>query len=212
MKCPFTRDSRFLFIGDSITDRRRREDPEGLGFGFVRLIAQWILASRPGSAPQILNRGTNGHKITDLEGRWDEDVLSLKPDLVSVKIGVNDVWHSLDREIPCGTPLERYRSTYAGCLERLRQALPSCRIVLCEPSGIWAPANEKGNALLQPYIAAVADLAKEYDAVALVPFYQTLKKAKETRPEAPWLLDGVHPAPLGDTLLARTWLEEMDLL
>src|SRR3989442_15766615 len=87
--------TRLLFIGDSITDCGRREDPEAVGSGFVRGIRDWLRAADPANAPIVINHGVSGNKITDLQKRWQRDVIDQAPDVVSVMIGINDVWHGL---------------------------------------------------------------------------------------------------------------------
>src|ERR1700712_5153447 len=85
----------YLFIGDSITDVGRRDEPEGLGNGYVRLIRDYLYAKDPVKAPRVINTGISGNRVTHLQKRWKEDVLDHAPDVVSIKIGINDVWHNL---------------------------------------------------------------------------------------------------------------------
>jgi acyl-CoA thioesterase-1 len=211
MALPLARDSRWVFIGDSITDARRSQCPEGMGGGYVRFIRDWLLAAYPAAAPEILNRGISGNKITDLANRWKSDVLDLQPALVSIKIGINDVWHGLrpDRE---GTSLETYREVYHSLLVELREAYPKATVVLCEPSVIWPPAPEQGNAALQPYVQAVRELAEMFSVRALVPLHGAFNQAREKRPDIDWTYDGVHPGSAGHTLIARSWLAALGLL
>ena len=211
MALPLTRDSRWIFIGDSITAAGRFHCPEGMGSGYVRFIRDWLLASYPAAAPEILNRGISGNKVTDLAARWKTDVLDLQPALVSIKIGINDVWHGLrpDRQ---GTSLEAFREIYQSLLSDLRQACPNVVIVLCEPTVIWPPAPEEGNATLQPYVQAVHELAEKSSARAVVPLHGVFNQARDKRPEIPWTSDGVHPGSAGHTLIARSWLAALGLL
>ncbi len=133
MAIRFERDTRLLFVGDSITDCNRREDPDELGQGYVRLVADHLAAADPSRAPKVLNRGISGDKVPDLERRWQRDVLDLNPDVLSVFIGINDVWHGLvpDRQ---GCSLPDYIAAYQRILTSARAALPKLRLVLCEPS------------------------------------------------------------------------------
>ncbi len=211
MALSFSRDARWIFIGDSITDAGRFQCPEGMGGGYVRLVRDWLLASHPGSAPEVVNRGISGNKVTDLQARWDEDVLAHQPSLVSIKIGINDVWHGLkpDRQ---GVDIETFREVYAEILQRTKASCPDAVIVLCEPSVIWPPAPAEGNAALQPYVAATKALAEDFDARALVPLHKAFQQAREDRPEIPWAPDGVHPGSSGHMLIARTWLASLGLL
>ena len=108
MALTLSREARWVFIGDSITDCGRRECPELIGNGYVRVIRDWLRAARPATAPEVINAGISGNKIGDLQGRWDEDVLALQPELVSIKIGINDVWHGLGGN-QNGTPLDKFK-------------------------------------------------------------------------------------------------------
>ncbi|HNT37132.1 MAG TPA: SGNH/GDSL hydrolase family protein, partial [bacterium] len=165
------RNDKLLFIGDSITDCGRRNDPEGMGSGYVRMIRDWLLASQPADAPIVLNKGIGGHKVTDLEARWQTDVLDEKPDILSIKIGVNDVWHAY-AATPSGVTPGRYASVFQSILKQVRENLPNCRIVLCEPSIIWPPAPEGANEAMKPYLQSVHVLAQEFNAVCVVPLHK----------------------------------------
>ncbi|MGF1634518.1 MAG: SGNH/GDSL hydrolase family protein [Phycisphaerae bacterium] len=205
----FTRDDRLLFIGDSITDCGRNNDPEHLGQGYVRLVRDALLARDPAAAPQIINRGTNGHRVPDLAERWDRDVIAADPTVVSIKIGINDVWRQLDTP-GLGVPIEDYTATYAGLLERTRTALPGAKLVLCEPSVIWpraSPTPTRGNELLQPYVHAVRALGEQFGVAAVVGLHGAFVSARSARPEVDWAPDGVHPSPVGHMLIAHTWLK-----
>ena len=85
MALPLSRDSRWIFIGDSITDAGRRQCPEEVGTGYVRDVRDWLRASIPGRAPQVLNKGISGNTISDLRRRWESDVIAHEPQLVSDK-------------------------------------------------------------------------------------------------------------------------------
>ena len=197
--------TRLLFIGDSITDCDRRNDPEHLGHGYVRLLRDWLCASRPASAPVVINRGISGNKMPDLQRRWQRDVIDEQPDALSVFIGINDVWHGLipDRN---GTEIGNFLAGYRDILTRTRASLPSCRIILCEPSVIWPPVHDEGNAKLQPFVAAVREMAQEFHATCVVPLHGAFNAALDANPRISWTADGVHPTSTGHMLIARTWL------
>ena len=210
---PLRTDAHWLFIGDSITDCGRREDEDGLGGGYVRIIRDWLLARSPADAPAVLNRGIGGNTIRDLDARWQADVIDEKPDVVSVKIGINDVWRQLDGKAP-GVPLEEFVATYDRLISRTIEALPGVKIVLCEPSVISPPQPAKGNEMVLPYAMSIRELAtKHREHVAFhVPLHGVCKEAEAQRPDVVWWPDGVHPTSAGHALLARTWLSEAGLL
>lgn len=92
---------RFVLIGDSITEwgRPRAGTPgydTALGHGYVARVAVGLREQWPGQPVEVLNRGVGGHTVRDLAARWDEDVLQLRPDWLSVMIGINDVWRFFD--------------------------------------------------------------------------------------------------------------------
>ncbi|MGN6726817.1 MAG: SGNH/GDSL hydrolase family protein [Tepidisphaeraceae bacterium] len=202
----------FLFIGDSITDAGRRADPEQIGNGYVRLIRDYLYAKDPAKAPRVINVGTGGHKVTDLAKRWKDDVLDHNPDVVSIKIGINDVWHGLDKNINAGVPIEQFVEMYHVILRQLQAVVPKAKVVLCQPTVIEPPAPQQGNAALQPYVRAVGELRREFAAAAVVPLHAAFVNAKRMRPDIAWTPDGVHPSSAGHMLIARTWLAETGLL
>jgi acyl-CoA thioesterase-1 len=211
MALPLSRDSRWIFIGDSITDSGRRQCPEAVGSGYVRDVRDWLRASVPALAPQVLNKGISGNTISDLQRRWEVDVIACEPQLVSIKIGINDVWHGLTGAGE-GTSIEKFREIYADILGRFRTAYPEATIVLCEPSVIWPPAPAEGNQMLEPYVEAIRDAAVDFGVRDVVPLHRIFEKAGSERPDIEWAPDGVHPSPSGHMLIARSWLACLGLL
>ncbi len=211
MAITLTRDSRLLFIGDSITDCGRRECKEGIGSGYPRLVRDYLRAKNPDTAPTVLNTGISGNRVTHLQERWQADVIDLRPDVLSIKIGINDVWHHLGGKNE-GVPIDRYITVYRQILSQLRNSLPKCELVLCEPSVISPPAPADGNEALKPYVRAVNDLAEEFRASAVVPLHGLFLDAERQRPDIAWTTDGVHPTSSGHMLIARAWLNAAGLL
>lgn len=205
---PVTFDSRtkLLFAGDSITDAGRLQDPEGIGFGYVRLIRDYLRANKPQTAPQVMNVGISGNKVTDLADRWERDVLRQTPDVLSIMIGVNDVWHGL-QDAHAGTPVEEFRRIYGQILQQVRDRLGDCAIVLSEPTVIDSPVHANGKELLAPYVKAVRELGDQFNAVAIIPIHSAFVMAMKARPDIQWTTDGVHPTSTGHMLIARAWLE-----
>ncbi len=126
-----------LFQGDSITDAgRNRGAPDAnsfaaLGTGYAWLAAAQLLIDRPNDGLKIFNRGVSGNKVFQLADRWQADCLDLKPNVVSILIGVNDIWHTLNGEYD-GT-VAKYADDYQALVKRTRNALPEVRLVICEP-------------------------------------------------------------------------------
>jgi lysophospholipase L1-like esterase len=182
------------------------QDPEEVGFGYVRLIRDYLRAAKPQNAPQVINMGISGNKITDLADRWEHDVIRKIPDVLSIKVAINDVWHGL-QDVHAGVPADEFRRIYAQLLQQVRDRLPECTIVLCEPTVIDAPVHERGNEFLAPYIKAIRELGEEFDVSAIIPLHGAFVIATKQRPDIQWTTDGVHPTSSGHMLIARTWLE-----
>ena len=211
MAIPLTRDAKLLSTGDSITDCGRRDCPESIGSGYPRLVRDYLRAKDPENAPEVLNTGIGGNKVSDLAARWQADALDLRPDVLSIKIGINDVWHGLG-DSRFDLPVEQFIQTYQLILDQVRKSLPQCAIVLCEPSVISAPQPQRGNELLKPVIRAVHDLAEQFRASAVVELHQPFLDAMRLRPDISWAPDGVHPGSSGHMLIARQWLAATGLL
>ncbi len=212
MAISIDRNTRLLFIGDSITDCGRRECKEQIGSGYPRIVRDYLRAKDPENAPEVINTGISGNKVTDLANRWQRDVLDLKPSVLSIKIGINDVWHGLRKDNPSGVPIDQYIKTYRSILDQVRKTLPECAIVLCEPSVISPPAPAGGNEALKPYVRAVHMLGEEFRASAVVELHDPFLEAMRLRPDIEWAPDGVHPSSSGHMLIARQWLMATGLL
>ncbi|MBM0257766.1 SGNH/GDSL hydrolase family protein [Micromonospora sp. 4G55] len=184
-----------LFAGDSVTDCGRREDPAGLGDGYVRRIAATL-----SSEAHWLNRGISGDRSRDLRERWDRDVLAARPTIVSVLVGVNDTWRRYDSDDP--TPAADFEANYRALLEPL--AADRVGLVLIEPFLLPVRAEQvPWRDDLEPKIAVVRSLAREYGA-ALVPADTALNALGDAAGLTP---DGVHPSHRGHQVLATLWLE-----
>ncbi|HZR42333.1 MAG TPA: SGNH/GDSL hydrolase family protein [Ktedonobacteraceae bacterium] len=193
-----------LFQGDSITDAGRdRQDPDGLGNGYAMMAAAWFQALYPEKGVRFINRGISGNRAKDLRDRWGKDCLELQPTWVSIMIGINDTWRRYDSHDP--TPLEEYAATYRAILEDVRKKL-AARLMLCEPFVLPVPADRVNwREDLDPKIAVVRQLAREYQAI-LVPLDGIFAQAATQREPAFWAHDGVHPSAAGHALIAQSWL------
>jgi len=203
-----TASSKMLFIGDSITDCGWKNDHEQIGDGYVRIVRDYLLAKDPANAPAIINRGISGNKIPDLQGRWKRDALDLNPDLVSIYIGINDVWHGL-RDDRMGCDIVAYK---AGYRDILRQIPAGTKIILCDPSVLWIDEDGSADKMLEPYIGVVREMAGEFHAAGVVPLHEAFNDARRARPEIAWTRDGVHPTGIGHMLIARCWLKTAGML
>ena len=197
---------RFLFLGDSITDagRERQDDPRELGTGYVRLLASDLTFWHPDY--EVLNTGIGGNRVTDLLPRWKKDCLELLPDVLTILIGINDVWHEISQQN--GVSGELFEEVYDILLREVRLSMPDTRIILMGAyvihgtavDGHWAEfeketavRREKTRRLAGKYGADYLDLQEKFE------------KAEERFPAGHWTRDGVHPTPAGHWLIAKEW-------
>jgi len=202
-----------LFQGDSITDcgrDRTLAEPnlaKGLATGYPLLIAARLLSEHPASGLRVLNRGISGNTVPDLDARWQADALDLAPDVLSILIGVNDIWHKLNGTFQ-GT-VESYEAGYDALLARTRQALPKLRLVVLEPfvlrtgavTDAWFPEFDQRR-------AAAARVAQRAGATFLR-LHTMFERLATEAPPAYWAADGVHPTVAGHGAIARAWLDEV---
>ncbi len=203
--------STILFQGDSVTDvnrdRRRQaqaNDSAALGRGYPLIVASELLRDGPKRGWNVLNRGISGNRVPHLEQRWQADCIELKPDLVSILIGVNDIWHKLGGRYD-GT-VASYREGYAALVERTQANLPKAVLVVCEPFVLrcgavgpkWFPEFDERR-------AAAKEVAQSVGAI-WIPFQDVFDRAVEagSKPSY-WAGDGVHPTLAGHALMAQAW-------
>ncbi|WP_422659994.1 SGNH/GDSL hydrolase family protein [Paenibacillus sp. EC2-1] len=203
------KDDIVLFQGDSITDAGRdRSNPNDLGTGYPLMTAGLIGMSHPEMNIKFVNRGISGHRVKDLQERWQEDCLDLKPTWVSVYIGINDCWRRYDAQDP--TSVEQFKAGYRELLKQTKETLDA-NLILLEPFVLPYPEDRKAwREDLDPKIHAVRELAAEFNAL-LVPLDGLFAAAATRREPAYWAPDGVHPSPAGHALIARAWMETMGL-
>ncbi len=194
--------ARILFQGDSITDmaRGRGVDPNHiLGHSYVFLLAAKYGAAFPDYEIDFINRGVSGNTVLDLEKRWQKDTLDLKPDVLSILIGVND-----NRSIP----MEQYEKTYDKLIADAKAANPRLKLILGEPFGLpvgtrkesWETWNEG----LAKRREIVVKLAKAHGA-AVVKYQRAFDDAIKLAPAEYWIWDGVHPTYRGHQIMADEW-------
>ncbi len=200
---------RILFQGDSITDagRLRSEEEDGinLGFGYPSYAAAMLGCEFPGEF-EFFNKGISGNKITDIYARMKRDIISLKPDYLSIMIGVNDVWHkSFGEDDVC---IERFEQLYRFLIEDVKKELPNIKIMLICPfcdsitKGFFDGFNDE----ILKRAALVKKLAEEY-SLAFMDSQRVIDDAQKVFPIEYWTADGVHPTIFGHKMLADEWVK-----
>ena len=211
----FSKGDRILFIGDSITDmnwgRNEKDRNHYLGHSYVYLIASRLGVEIPHAKLEFFNRGHSGNRIEDLKKRWQKDVIDMKPDLLSVLIGVND------RKVKEGQnfSIDQWEKNYRELLSKGRQSNKDLKLVLIDPfvlkSGWWMTKGGEwdiSRSQIESMGKVVSGLASEFDAVHIRMQKVFDEAAKVAGPEQ-WIWDGVHPLPHGHELIARQWLYEL---
>ena len=194
-----------LFIGDSITEWGRFDDEENIGNNYVRMIRDDLAINHSSSFPEIINRGVGGNRIPDLVNRWQVDVLDHNPDLISISIGVNDVWRQVDGSGVEPILPEEYEKLFVQLIEEA-QATLEAEIILLEPTIIGEDADSEGNQKLVAYVEIVNKLAEQY-RLKVVPTHQAFLDYLERKGPLALTFDGVHMSSTGNALMAKTWLE-----
>jgi lysophospholipase L1-like esterase len=201
-----------LFQGDSITDTGRNRDQtdqvnqqSAFGNGYAWMAVSQLLVSRHADKLRCFNRGISGNKVYQLAERWQGDCLDINPSVLSILIGVNDIWHKLNGKYD-GT-VEVYEKDYQALLKRTKESLPDVKLVVCEPFVLKCGAvDDKWFPEFDNYRAAAKRVATSASAV-FVPFQEMFNRAVEFAPPEYWAKDGVHPTNFGAALMAHAWLK-----
>lgn len=202
-----------LFQGDSITDGIRNREAEKIyaeGLSYPNVVSANVGFKYPGEY-RFINRGVSGNRIVDVYARIKSDIINLKPDYMSLLIGVNDVWHELERKD--GVDALKFERIYTMLIEEIKAALPELKMFILLPyilhgegtdkyydefAAETAKRREAAKRVAEKFGIPYADLQAEFDA------------ACEKAPADYWLLDGVHPDSPGSGLIADVWCREFE--
>lgn len=204
-----------LFQGDSITDAGRNKEKElpnnagSFGQGYAFLAASALLNTLADKNLTIYNRGISGNKVYQMAERWQKDCFDLKPDVLSILIGVNDYWHKRNGKYD-GT-VEIYENDFRKLLQSTKEKLPELKLVICEPFYVvgTSAVDETWAEPMKQYQAAAKRIAKEFGAF-WVPFQEVFDEAIKHASPTYWTGDGVHPAMPGAQLMAEAWLRVVE--
>lgn len=204
----------FLFQGDSITDgnRGRNEDLNHiLGHGYCFAVSSRIGADFPQYGYKFFNRGISGNSLSDLEKRWQTDTLDLRPDVLSLLVGINDVNALIDGNKKA-LDAKMFESTYRKLLTSCVEQNPNLLIVLGVPfffaSGWRKDQYQKWHPLTLERADIIRRIAADFNAV-LVDYPKVFENAQQLVPIDYWIWDGVHPTAFGHELMAREWIKQV---
>ena len=199
-----------LFQGDSITDCGRGN---GLGTGYPLLVTSELGYEYPGEYT-FYNRGISGNRIVDLYARIKKDIINLKPDYMSILIGVNDVWHEFGGEN--GVDAEKFEKIYCMLIEEIKEALPDIKIMIFEPFCLEACSTENTeeypdkwnifNTEVKKRAEKAKKVAEKYN-LKFITLQDKLDEAVKSAENTYWLGDGVHPTAMGHQLIKREWIK-----
>jgi len=203
-----------LFFGDSITDANRlREDQmewnkaHRLGTGYVGFIAAQHLYANPGCDMRFINKGIAGNRVKDLYCRLHDDVIVQKPDVVSIMIGINEVW--CKQNATGEVEPARFAFTYRAILDEIKEKLGDIPIVIIEPFCLPNKGLTGGHdtwaQLLTPLQGISKSIADEYNH-HFVPMQEEFNKLLTQAPAEYWLWDGIHPLSAGHMAIAKAWI------
>ncbi|MEE0929143.1 MAG: SGNH/GDSL hydrolase family protein [Acutalibacteraceae bacterium] len=205
-----------LFQGDSITDcGRSRDNDSYLGCGYPLLVKASLGYENPGEY-DFINRGISGNRSVDVYARIKADIINLKPDYLSIYMGVNDVWHELGSKNGVATP--KFEKIYSMMLEEILEACPNTKIFLIAPFVIKGHGTYNAEDTSY-YEAFMLDVQSKIEAVKrvgekfglpVIELQPAFDEACKKAPDDYWTADGVHPTPMGHELIKRLWLETFE--
>ena len=157
----------------------------------------------------FINRGIGGNRIVDVYARIKKDILNLKPDLMSILIGINDVWHDVHDD-PNGVDADKFYKIYCMLIEEIKAALPDIKIMIMEPFVLHGTATDEHweffDTEARKRAAMAKKVAEKYDLV-WIPLQEGFDALLEKAPADYWLRDGVHPDAPGHDFIKRQWMK-----
>ncbi|MEU6073364.1 SGNH/GDSL hydrolase family protein [Micromonospora sp. NPDC047074] len=204
----FQQGQRVVFIGDSITDCGRRDHAEPYGDGYMSLVRAFVTAAHPELGLSWVNRGVSGDTVRNLAARWQHDVIEQRPDWLSVKIGINDVWRLFKGRPTEAVPIGEYESTLRALLTEAVERT-GCGLVLADPYFIESDRDDPQYVMTGEYARVVAALAEEFGA-RHVPTQAAFDRVLETTRPDDWAGDRIHPNLAGHAVIARAFLAVID--
>ena len=205
-----------LFQGDSITDGGRIKNNNTdlnhqIGHSYAYVISSKLGYKEYDKKYMFMNRGISGNRIADLYCRIQEDIINLRPDIVSILIGVNDAYFHFNNN--SGSSPKKYEKIYRLIIEEIKENLPNSKLIICEPFILKGNQNKENyyewKELISEYQRIVKKLSKEYN-IPLVLLQDKFNEMCSVMEPEYWVWDGVHPTEAGHYLIAEEWLKVFD--
>lgn len=202
-----------LFQGDSITDAERRDEYIcGMGRGYPGYMAGRLGLEQPGTY-QFINRGISGNRIVDVYARIKQDIINLKPDVISFLVGVNDAWHEIYWKN--GVATDKFKKIYKMMIDEICEARPNVKIILMEPFVLEGAATAEHYAQFRADVSEKAEAVRQIAEEYKLPFLALQSDLDELTKKAPndhWLVDGVHPTIYFHQYMADKWIDVFNQL
>ena len=202
---------RIVFQGDSITDAGRdRRNYRDMGFGYPKFAAEYLKNANPDIEFDFINFGISGNRTGQLFDRFYTDALAFEPDVISILIGINDIWHRyMDARV--ATTDAQIALNYRCILERIKRE-SKAKIVILAPFVLDAPDKDMLREDIKTVLPIVRELAEEF-ADAYIPLDEYFAEAIKTQPEPLYYsADGVHPNDNGRMFIAKYYAEAVSKL
>jgi lysophospholipase L1-like esterase len=197
---------RLLFQGDSITDAGRdRRNYHHMGNGYPKYAVELIRQKFPDSEIEFINLGISGNRTDQLFDRLYPDAVALEPDVISILIGINDIWHRHGKEL-IETTNEQIAANYRAILTRLKKQT-NAKIMILSPYLLDSEKKEPWRVELNEILPIIRSLAKEF-ADVYVPLDEIFEEALKNQPEPQYYsADGVHPNENGSKFIGKQYFD-----
>ena len=202
---------RILFQGDSITDAGRdKRNYFNMGNGYPKYASELIKAAHPDMDIEFINLGIGGNRTDQLFDRLYKDAIALEPDIISILIGINDIWHRYGSD-RVGTTDAQIELNYRCILERIKNET-NAKIMILTPYVLDCDDKDEMREDLKSVLPIIRRLADEY-ADVFVPLNEYFDEAMKTMPEPMYYSkDGVHPNQNGAAFIGKLYAEAIEAI
>lgn len=205
---------KILFQGDSITDAERvRDNEENMGTGYPLLVKACLGYKEPDKY-EFVNKGVSGDRVIHIYARMESEIINIKPDVMSILVGVNDAWNEC-ADSPNRLGADKYYKIYDMLISEVKQALPDIKIMIMEPFILKSVATEERWEEFNKEVRIKAKMAKKIAEKYNLPFVELqagFDKLSQNVETSYWLGDGVHPTPMGHEYIKNEWIKAFKTL